>query len=101
MYDGVNRKVREHRDQAAYEHRGQHKFMEMGLNSPHIPTKYDEPIVAAEIHARELFGFSNFSSKSIINYRFRKHRLRMLDSVKSLFPYLYPTLRIAFQVPNN
>jgi hypothetical protein len=72
-----------------------------GLTGPRIPTKYDAPIVAAEIHARESFGFSNFSSKSIINYRFRKHRLRMLDWVGSLFPYLYPALRIVFQVPDN
>jgi hypothetical protein len=29
--------------------------------------KYEIPIVAADIHARETLGFSSFNSKSIIN----------------------------------
>lgn len=29
--------------------------------------KYEAPIVAADIHARETFGFSSFSSKVIMN----------------------------------
>jgi hypothetical protein len=32
-----------------------------------IPMKYEIPIVAADIHARETLGFSSFNSKSIIN----------------------------------
>jgi hypothetical protein len=31
------------------------------------PMKYANPIVAAEIHAREMLGFSSLSSKSIMD----------------------------------
>lgn len=33
-----------------------------------VPIKYEIPIVAADIHARETLGFSSFNSKSIINW---------------------------------
>src|SRR6266536_5846886 len=65
------------------------------------PIKYATPIVAAEIQARETFGFSSLSSKSIINYG---HYVLSVSSKLPLFrnrTYPNPHLWIPLQLPNQ
>lgn len=66
MRDVLHSKVWYHGDQAALPHQVS-KTISSLVSTHHPPMKYDAPIVAAEIQAREVFGFSSLSSKAIIN----------------------------------